>query len=546
VTANAITPADSLHVPDVLETLAQLPNDEVFTPPKVANAMLDILPAGVWSTPDYCWLDPAAKSGIFLREVFKRLMVGLRGWQPDPVKRRDHVLRNMLYGAAITSLSADIARRSVYQTKDATGASVVDAAIKDLVVAFDNLDGNIKYVETEHTIVSGRCVICRAPEALVRDQRETYAYSFNHGTYPTEEMRDMKFDVILGNPPYQIGSDGNTRTMPIYHQFVQRAIAMEPKYVLMITPSRWFTGGLGLDEYRDQMINDRRLVKLVDNPKLFDVFPQVEIKGGVSYFLWDRDYDGDCEFSTRVAGRVVSTATRDLREGHGVVIRDNEASAIVHKVLSVGLDSIERWFLPALAFNQNWRTNFRGEDEPFDGSVPLIHGTGVSHVVEADFERNFDHVWSWKVLIPKAGDGHGREVSYVIGEPIALAPGSACNQTYFVAGTFASREETENFAFYLTTKFVRFLVLQRKATQDITADRFRFVPALPMTRRWTDKGLYKKFKLTAEEIAYVEAVIAPRDLTLSLDSPIPDTHLPGGRKYRAGDAPEDEDSEDEE
>lgn len=537
-----VASASGTYVPDVLETLAQLPNDEVFTPPKVANAMLDLLPTQVWSNPDYKWLDPATKSGVFLREAFKRLMVGLRDWQPDADLRREHVQRNMLYGAAITSLSADIARRSLYQTKNATGAGVVDMTIKGWVVEFDTPEGNVRYVDSDHTIAGGRCSICHAPDALVRDQRETYAYSFNHFTYPPEDMADMKFDVIIGNPPYQIGADGTTRTMPIYHQFVNRAIAMNPKYIVFITPSRWFTGGLGLDEFRDQMLNDRRLVALVDNPKLFDVFPQVEVKGGVSYFLWDRDYDGDCEFSTRIDGQIVSTATRDLRDGHGVVIRDNEASALIRKIVVASTDSIESWFFPRLAFSQEWRTNYRGEsDQPFPGSIPLIHNSGVAYVSSDAFERNLDLVAKWKVLIPKAGDGHGREVSYVIGEPIAVAPGSACTESYFVAGAFGSAEECENYANYLCTKFARFLVLQRKATQDITADRFRFVPAVRMTRKWSDRDLYKKFKLTADEIAYIERVIAPREPTLSLDSPVPETHLPGGRKYRPGDVADDDD-----
>lgn len=532
------------HVPDVLETLAQLPNDDVFTPPKLANAMLDILPDAVWSEPEYTWLDPGTKSGVFLREIFKRLMVGLQSWEPDTGKRREHILRSMLFGAATTSLCADIARRSVYQTKNATGTGVVDPTIRGWIVAFDDPDGNIKYVETAHTIVRGRCTVCRAPEALVRDQRETYAYSFNHGTYPTEELRDMKFDVIVGNPPYQIGAEGTTRTMPIYQQFVERAIAMDPKYVLLITPSRWFTGGLGLDEYRDRMINDRRLVKLVDNPKLFDVFPQVEIKGGVSYFLWDRDHNGDCEFSTRIDGQILSTAARDLREGFGVVIRDNAGAALARKVMQVSTDSIEGWFYPRLAFSQEWRTNYRGESEQgFPDAVPLIHNSGIGYVSRSSFERNFDLVAKWKVLVPMAGDGHGREVSYVIGEPIAVAPGSVCTESYFVAGAFDTRSECENYAHYLCTRFARFLVLQRKSTQHITADRLRFVPALSMSRRWTDEDLYKHFALTEDEIAYIERVIAPRGPIVSLDSPIPDTHLPGGRKYRAGGATTEENPE---
>lgn len=466
------------HVPDVLETIAQLPNDDVYTPPKVVDAMLDILPEHVWSEPGYIWLDPATKSGIYLREVYRRLMNGLAEWEPRGAKRRKHILRNMLYGAATTQINGEIARRTLYQTKNATGREIKDEALRDFVVHFDNSDGNIPFVETEHVFTgasaSRSCRQCGAPEALVRKQREVYAYSFLHDTYPAKEVAAVKFDVIVGNPPYQIGVEGNTRTKPLYQLFVERAIAMNPRYLLIITPSRWFTGGLGLDEYRDRMINDRRLSKLVDNPKLFDCFPGVEIKGGVSYFLWDREHDADCEFSTRIDGIIVSTATRDLREGHGVVIRDNRASELVRKVLDQADCSIEDWFYPRLAFSQEWRTNYRGEsDLPFENAIPLIHNRGVGYVSRGSFERNFDLVDKWKVLLPKAGDGHGREVSFVIGEPIAIAPGSACTESYFVAGAFDSKEECVNYARFLSSKFVRFLSERpRKTSRPIGSGSF--------------------------------------------------------------------------
>ena len=530
-----------VRYPDVLETLAQLPNDEVFTPPALANSMLDLLPPLVWENPDYKWLDPATKSGVFLREAFRRLMNGLADWQNDPQLRREHILRNMLYGSAISSLSADVARRSVYQTKNATGSAVVDSTISDWIVVFDDPEGNIQYGDVEHSMGNDdRCAICKAPEALVRENRETYAYAFNHNAYPTEEMGDMKFDVIVGNPPYHIGADGTNRTMPIYQQFVERAIELDPQYILMITPSRWFTGGLGLDAFRDQMLADRRLAKLVDNPKIYDCFPQNKIRGGVSYFLWDRDHDGDCEISTRIDGEIRSTSTRDLRSGHGVLIRDNDASTIVANVMKASQGSVEEWFKPRLAYSQAWRTNYRGEQsQPFDGAVPLVHNSGIGYVGKESFERNYDLVSKWKVLLPKASSGDtsqdetGRIVDVVLGEPIALAPGSACTESYFVAGAFDTRDECENFANFLATKFVRFLVLQRKTTQDVTADRFRFVPALSMKKLWTDEKLYKHFGLKKSEISHIEASIKPRTTNLSLDSPIPQSHLPGGRKYKA-------------
>jgi len=299
-------------------------------------------------------------------------------------------------------------------------------------------------------------------------------------------------------------------------------------------PSRWFTGGFGVDKFRERMIADRRFAKIVDNPKLFDCFPGVEIKGGVNYFLWDRDHDGDCEFSTRVDGVITSTLTRDLRDGNGIVMRDNSAAAIVQKVKQQHEGEwCDTVCGPQMAFG-SMRTNFSDyRTSPAEGDVPMILGGGVGYVAPDVIEKNKDWVNRWKVLVPMAGDGHGREVSCVIGEPMALAPGSACTQTYLLAGVFSTKTETKNYANYLATKFVRFLVLQRKSTQHVTPDRFRFVPMLDMKRAWTDEDLYEYFGLTKNEIEYIEASIKPRSVNLSLDSPIPASHLPGGAKYRA-------------
>lgn len=341
----------------------------------------------------------------------------------------------------------------------------------------------------------------------------------------------MKFDVIVGNPPYQLGLDDNTRSKPIYQNFVEQAMSLAPKYAVMITPSRWFSGGLGLDEFRTKMLNDRRLRAVVDNPKLFDCFPGVEIKGGVSYFLWDRDHNGDCDFSVRVDGEILSTTTRDLREGDGVLIRDNNAVPIVKKVRKRMQTSVETVCSPTLPFGL--RDNHPSRPVQQAGDVPVVHGSYVGYVEPEQVTKNLAWRDDWKVLLPMAGDGHGREVSYVLGEPIALAPGSICSLTYMVAGRFQSQEETENFARYLATKFVRFLVLQRKTTQHVTPDRFRFVPMLDMTRAWTDADLYDHFGLTKKEVEYIEASIKPRSVNLSLDSPVPSSHLPGGAKYRA-------------
>ena len=187
--------------------------------------------------------------------------------------------------------------------------------------------------------------------------------------------------------------------------------------------------------------------------------------------------------------------------------------------------------------------------EPFEGAIPLIYNNRIGYSRPDQIQRNHQWIDRWKVLLPMASSGdtpideHGRIVDVVLGEPIALAPGSACTQTYFIVGMFDTSEETENYAHYLATKFVRFLVLQRKTTQHVTPDRFRFVPMLDMTRRWTDDDLYAHFALTDDEIDYIESSIKPRSVNLSLDSPIPASHLPGGYKYRVSgaDEPSDED-----
>lgn len=513
------------HVPDILDCLAQLSNDEVPTPPKLARSVLDILPAGVWGEPDFRWLDPCCKSGIFLREAAARLLEGLSDQIPNFEQRREHIYREMLWGASITEMTGMISRRSLYYSRDASGPSSV--------VQFDRVDGNLAFVPAQHEFDSkNKCRLCRAPDELERgDDRENHAYSFIHGMYPTEEMEHMKFDVIVGNPPYQIGIENerdSSDANPVYQYFVEQAIDLAPRYVVMIVKSGWFTGGKAqLDPFRARMIADRHLAKIVDNPKLFDCFPGVEIKGGVNYFLWSRDHDGDCEFSTRVDGQIVSTLVRDLREGDGVLVRDNNAASIIRKVAGsrAKVGSLEELVAPRYPFGQTLMSNFKGAmTEPFEGSVPLVFGNKVGYIRTEQISRNLPWVDKWKVLIPKASDGHGRPVSYVLGEPIALAPGSACTQTYLVAGTFDTREETLNYANYLTTKFVRFLVLQRKATQDVTPDRFRFVPKLDMKRVWTDQDLYAKFELTEDEQTYIESVIHPRSVNVSLDSPVPRTH----------------------
>jgi site-specific DNA-methyltransferase (adenine-specific) len=484
------------HAPDILDCLANLSSDEVFTPPHIAQKMLDLLPSEVWSNPDLKFLDPVCKTGVFLRECASRLMAGLSVVMPDEDRRREHIFRNMLFGISITELTGHISRRSVYYSKDASSSYSI--------VTFDDPQGHLKYFRSNHTFINGRCSICGSPEAIERGSAlENYAYSFIH----EKDIYKMKFDVVIGNPPYQLEDGGfGASASPIYHLFVNKAIGLDARYVSFIIPARWYAGGKGLDEFRDQMINDRSLKYLVDYPKLFECFPGVEIKGGICYFLRDKQWDGDCEVSTIMDGEVVSRATRDIRLGGNVLIRSNEAVAILDKVRHLGEVSFDSVVSRQKPFGM--RTFFDDYTEQVeDNKLQLYRRGGISYIDHHHVLKNQAWIPKWKTFTPMAGDGHGRIPMKVTGEPIVGRPNAVCTETYLVAGVWESEREATNCANYLCSKFVRFLISLRKNTQHLTSDRFSFVPLLPMNQRWTDKMLYEKYELTSEEIDHIESTI---------------------------------------
>lgn len=489
------------HVPDILDCLAQLSNDEVPTPPKLARAMLDLLPDEVWSRPDYVWLDPFSKSGVFLRESATRLLDGLADWEPDFVKRREHIFRTMLHGTSITEMTGIISRRSLYCSADASGTHSV--------VRFDDAQGNLPFVPAEHDFGNKtRCTLCNAPAELEREGRENYAYSFIHGTYPTQEMASMKFDVIVGNPPYQIDSDGNTRTMPIYQRFVEQAIDLNPRYVLMITPSRWFAGGLGLAEYRQRMLNDNRIRALVDYRVEKDAFPGVN-DGGVSYFLWDRAHQGPCEVTHVGAGSIRSDpAIRYLNE-FDLLVRDNRAVEVLRKVRSLD----EPVMTPLVSSQKPYglHTNeFGARDEAKVADPVLMHGGGVSWVPRSSVQYGRATIDEWKVLIPAASDGNETFPAPIwdLGRgPFVAGPGEICNGSYLVVGPADNARAAEDIAQYLRTRFVRFLVSLRKIAQHNKADCFDFVPQPPADCDLTDDALFKRYGITSEEELFIESQV---------------------------------------
>jgi site-specific DNA-methyltransferase (adenine-specific) len=489
--------------PDILEVISDLSNDEVFTPPKVVNADLDLLPVEVWTDPDLRWLDPGSKTGVFLREVTRRLLVGLEPVFPDEQERVDHILTNMVFGIAITELTALMSRRTLYCSKNASG--------QRSVVAMSTESGNIWQERVEHPYVKGRCSECSASEELMeRPGRENYAYGFIHaaGRAAIEKEFEMKFDVIVGNPPYQMGSDGGTRTMPLYNLFVDHARSLNPRYISMIIPARWMAGGLGLDDFRVSMLSDRRIRQLVDYPNSAELFPTVDIKSGICYFLWDRDNSGDCEV-TLVRGQQVSGPhTRRLNE-YDVFVRDRRGLAILKKVEAFQEDSMFRLVRGKNPFGL--RTNFQSsKSRPSLGAVRLYRSGAPEWVRRDQVGMNQQWIDEWKVLVPKAGPGNsGGHVlpDMVLGQPLVGEPGSCCTETYMVIGPVDSETEATSLVSLLRTRFCRFLVSLRKISQDAPRGTYSFVPQQTWDQVWTDDELFAKYGITDDEQAYIAEMI---------------------------------------
>ena len=494
--------------PDVLSCLANLSNDEVFTPPQVVNRMLDMLPPELWSNPQATFLDPVCKTGVFLREVAKRLMVGLADRIPDVQERVTHIMPSQLFGLAITELTSLLSRRSVYCSKWANSKYSV-------CTAFADRQGNIRYTPMQHTWEQGRCRYCGASQNVYdrNEGRETYAYQFIH-TFNPEKIFDMKFDVIIGNPPYQleIGIEKDNYSIPLYHKFVEQAKKLCPKYLTMIIPSRWFAGGRGLDDFRKDMLSDNRLKVIVDYPDATECFTNgIDLSGGVCYFLWDKDYHGNCRVSSIQNGKEKSTMFRPLLENNcDTFIRFNEAVPILHKIQSFKEKSFSQYVSPQTPFGIISSFS-KYQDVPFQGSVELLCVKGKKYIDKAYVTKNKQWIGSYKIYISKSYGERGAYPYRFLAKPMIGYPESCCTQTYLMLGPFNDEKECKNVISYIHTRFFRFCVMLKKNTQDAMRNVYSLVPLQDFSHPWTDEMLYQKYGLTDEEIAFVESMIRPMD-----------------------------------
>ena len=477
--------------------------------------MLDRLPDRVWQDPSLKWLDPCTKSGVFLYQVAQRLMEGLKSEIPDYKDRLEHIYRNMLYGIAISDLTGLIARRTLYQCKDASLET-------HSIIKFDNPEGNIRFPEAQCEWKAGRCIHCGASEknAKVAEGREAHIHPFLHMDLGEIFGDDnMQVNVIIGNPPYQMQDGGGMgkSAIPLYNRFVEKAKTIEPELLAFVIPARWYAGGKGLDGFRRGMLSDPQISLLADYPRSGDVFPDVDIAGGVCSFVRDKHHQGDCLVIPN--GKTKGATLRRL-DAHEVFVRDSKDVEILEKVQRMaekcGWGSMDSIVRPRNFYGlQAHKLPSSVTDEPHSqGAILLVTKDGDKYIPKDAITKNSDTIDRWKVIVSKTSSEHAGEsdrqgLRNVISKPRVIPPGSALTETYLVVDLFRQHEPAGRLLDYVKSKFFRFFLYLRTPTHNLSRPCFEFVPLLPMDQNWTDEILYDLFELDSTDIEHIESKIKP-------------------------------------
>ena len=511
--------ANNIYNPDVLNCIANLSNDEVFTPPELANKMLDLLPQELFCSPKTTFLDPFTKSGVFLREIVKRLDRGLEKQMPDRQQRIDHILHHQVFGIACTELTSLLSRRSVYCSKFANG--------KYSISKFNTEEGNILYRNLKHTWVNGKCKYCGASQSVYDrgSEAEQYAYMFIHTDNPNKFFNNMKFDVIVGNPPYQLsdGSGGSSdAAMPLYNAFVEQSYHLSNKYLLMIIPSKWMVGGRGLQSFRRFMIDNKDIHKLVDFENASECFSGIHIDGGVCYFLMEKNYKGLIEYSFKANDGTTTTSLRKLENDYfDFVIRDQRIISIIDKCkekesFAEIVSSTKPFGIRGSLFNEPSRyADLNLKENKYQGSVKIFGVKGIKggarrqigYVLKNAIKTNKNHIDKFKLFFTTSFSTNA--INYP--DVIIAQPGDICTETFLEIGPFISKEEQMNCLSYMQTDLFKILLYYGKGTVRVYKEVFKLIPLQDFSHPWTDEMLYKKYGLTDEEIAFIESMIRPME-----------------------------------
>lgn len=484
---------------------------EVYTAKREVVSILNLIPQEIWENNNSTFLEPSCGNGNFIEAIILKKIKNLN------INKNQQQLEFDILNAVCHIYGIDICFENIKTCKN----RIFKLIKKYFYDIYNHLIPTEKFLTTLEYIIDLNYIcndtlknsenICfiKWKFSINLDCKEKI-FKLSELLKSDKKQLNFSFDVIVGNPPYQLKDGGyGASASPLYHLFVNQAKDLNPKYLSMIIPARWYAGGKNLDKFRNDMIQDKKISYLVDFTDSNDCFPGVEIKGGICYFLWDRNYHGDCTVINFNHKKEIKLK-RKLNE-YPVFVRFNSSISILKKIKNVNENNLSNKVLGRNVFDLS--TNFTDFRQHKTKNDILIYARNTKGYIEKSIvKKNIELIEKYKVIIPKAGEGTGKFPNRIIGKPILTDKNSCCTETYLVIGSFDSILKAKNLYTYLNTKFVRFLIGLIKSTQDTTKDKFLFVPDLTMDEKWTNKKLYIKYGLNKQEIDFIELMIKDHEV----------------------------------